>query len=83
MLKKLLEKYETFGSQVRTIADSYFSLDLGPHSFDYIVSVMSLHHLIPAKKSTLYEKLGKALVPTGALVEGDYIVSLEERKKLL
>jgi tRNA (cmo5U34)-methyltransferase len=82
MLKKLFEKYETFGSQIKIITGSYLSLDLKPHSFDYAVSVMSLHHLIPAKKSALYKKLSKALVPTGAFVEGDYIVSSEEEKRL-
>ena len=83
MLKKLVKKYETFSSQIKTIADSYLSLKLEPHSFDYVVSVMSLHHLMPAKKIALYKKLRKALVPTGTFVEGDYIVSLEEEKRLL
>ena len=83
MLKKLVKKYETFSSQIKTIADSYLALKLEPHSFDYVVSVMSLHHLMPAKKIALYKKLRKALVPTGTFVEGDYIVSLEEEKRLL
>jgi tRNA (cmo5U34)-methyltransferase len=83
MLKKLVKKYETFASQIKTIADSFLSLKLEPHSFDYVVSVMSLHHLMPAKKIALYKKLRNALVPTGAYVEGDYVVSLEEEKRLL
>ena len=83
MLKKLVKKYVTFSSQIRTIVDSYLSLKLKPHSFNYVVSVMSLHHLMPAKKIALYKKLRNALVPTGAYVEGDYIVSLEEEKRLL
>lgn len=83
MLKKLARKYEIFSSQITTIADSYLSLELTPCSFDFVVSVMSLHHLMPAKKIALYKKLKKALVPTGAFVEGDYIVSLEEERRLL
>lgn len=83
MLKKLLKKYETYNSQIKTIADSYLSLELMPHSFDYIVSVMSFHHLMPVKKIALYKKLREALIPTGTFVEGDYIVSLEEEKRLL
>ena len=68
---------------LKTITDSYLSLELMPHSFDYIVSVMSFHHLMPEKKVALYIKLKKALVPTGIFVEGDYIVSPEEEKRLL
>lgn len=83
MLKKLVKKYEKFSSQIRTITDSYLSLELTPHSFDYIVSVMSFHHLMPEKKIALYKKLRKALAPKGTFVEGDYIVSIQEEKKLL
>ena len=82
-MKELVKKYEAFRSQIKMIAGSYLSLKLKPHSFNYVVSVMSLHHLMPEKKIALYTKLRKALVPTGAFVEGDYIVSLEEEKRLL
>ena len=83
MLKKLVEKYETYSSQIHVIVDSYLSLKLMPNSFDYIVSVMSLHHLIPSQKTNLYKKLRKALLPTGVYVEGDYIVSVEEEIKFI
>lgn len=83
MLKKLGKKYKAFRSQIKMISDYYISLKLKPHSFNYVVSVMSLHHLMPAEKIALYKKLRNALVPTGAYVEGDYIVSLEEENRLL
>ena len=83
MLRKLVNKYEKIGTQIKTIAGSYLSLELVPQSFDYIVSVMSLHHLRPVKKIALYKKLKKALIPTGIYVEGDYIVSIQEEKELL
>ncbi|NLD35903.1 MAG: class I SAM-dependent methyltransferase [Desulfatiglans sp.] len=83
MLKKLVKKYEAHHKQIRTIADSYLSIDLAPHSYDYIVTVMSLHHLMPAKKIYLYKKLREALISGGAFIEGDYIVSTEEEKRLL
>lgn len=83
MLEKLVKKYEKFSSQISTIADSYLSLELQPYSFNYIVSVMSFHHLLPAKKIVLYKKLRKALVPMGTFVEGDYIVTPKEEKRLL
>ncbi|MBN1906796.1 MAG: class I SAM-dependent methyltransferase [Deltaproteobacteria bacterium] len=83
MLKRLVNKYDGFWSQIKTIADSYLSIDLAPHSYDYIVTVMSLHHLMPVKKIDLYKKLRETLIPGGAFVEGDYIVSAEEEKRLL
>lgn len=83
MLKKLVNKYEKYSSQIRTIVDSYLSLELMPHSYDYIVSVMSFHHLMPEKKIALYKKLKEALVPMGTFVEGDYIVSPQEEKRFL
>lgn len=83
MLNNLIKKYEAFSSQIKTVADSYLSLELTPYSFDYIVSVMSFHHLLPDKKIALYKKLRKALTPAGRFIEGDYIVSLEEEERLL
>jgi tRNA (cmo5U34)-methyltransferase len=83
MLKRLVKKYEAISSQINTIADSYLSLELRPSSFSYIVTVMSLHHLMPAKKIDLYKKLRNALVPAGSFIEGDYVVSAEEEKRLL
>ena len=83
MLNKLVSKYEKFTSQIQTITDSYLTREFGARSFDFIVSVMSLHHLLPAKKTSLYSKLRQALVPSGMFVEGDYIVSLNEESKLL
>jgi len=83
MLNKLVKKFEAYGSQIKTIIDSYLTLALKPHFFDIVVSVMSLHHLLPDKKTSLYKKLRQALVPAGAFVEGDYIVSVEEENRLL
>jgi len=82
MLRKLISKYDNFSSQITVTAESYLSLELMPHSYDYIVSVMSFHHLLPEKKVALYKKMRSALVLSGTYVEGDYIVSLEEEKRL-
>ena len=38
---------------------------------------------MPAKKIALYKKLRQALIPGGTFVEGDYIVTLQEEKRLL
>ncbi len=83
MLKKLAARYEKYRSQIKTIAYSYLSMELMPDSFDYIVTVMSFHHLMPEKKIALYKKIKNALKPGGMFVEGDYIVSPQEEKQLL
>jgi tRNA (cmo5U34)-methyltransferase len=51
---------------------------LGEHSYDYVVAVMTLHHLLPAKKVSLYQRIREALRQEGAYIEGDWVVSLEE-----
>ncbi|RLI45092.1 class I SAM-dependent methyltransferase [Candidatus Bathyarchaeota archaeon] len=83
MLNKLVKKYEVHRSQIRIIVDSFLTLKVKPHSFDFVVSVMSLHHLVPTQKTTLYRKLRRTLVLAGAYVEGDYVVSVEEESRLL
>lgn len=80
---KLVEKYATYSSQIKTIAESYQSLEFMPKFFDFVVSVMSLHHFLPSEKTSLYRKLSHSLVPGGVFVEGDYIVTTEEEKRLL
>lgn len=83
MLKTLIKKYEIYGSQISTIAASYLTLEFTSQSFDFVVSVMSLHHLLPAEKTSVYKTLRQSLVPSGAFVEGDYIVSAAEERRLL
>lgn len=83
MLNRLIEKYKTYSSQIVTIEASYVTLDLNERCYDFVVSVMSLHHLLPQKKISLYEKIIKSLRPSGTYIEGDYIVSETEEIKLL
>jgi len=83
MLNKLVDKFEKFGSQIKIVVDSYLSVPMDECAFDYIVSIMSLHHLLPMEKALLYKKIRKALSPKGIYIEGDYIVSDEEQDRLL
>lgn len=83
MLNKLIEKYQAYTSQIETIEASYLTLDFKECYYDYVISVMSLHHLLPPKKIGLYEKIRKSLGPSGMYIEGDYIVSETEERKLL
>ena len=45
MLEKLIEKYESHASQFRTYVGSYITMQIETNTFDFVVSVMSLHHL--------------------------------------
>lgn len=69
---------ETARPTLHLVQGSYLDLPLGRGVYDYAVSVMTLHHLLPAPKRTLYRKLRHALKPRGRYVEGEWIVSPEE-----
>jgi tRNA (cmo5U34)-methyltransferase len=78
MLRKLRETYAHHSEQLTLIRASYLDVLLGEHSYDYVVAVMTLHHLLPAKKVSLYQRIREALRQEGAYIEGDWVVSLEE-----
>jgi tRNA (cmo5U34)-methyltransferase len=60
------------------IRASYLDVPLGVDLYDYVVAVMTLHHLLPARKASLYQRIREALTPGGACIEGDWVVSPEE-----
>jgi tRNA (cmo5U34)-methyltransferase len=65
------------------IQDSYLKVPLGQDVYDYALSVMSLHHLLPEAKRRLYARIRRALRPGGRYIEGDYVVSQAEAVRLL
>lgn len=83
MLNRLRAKYEKRLNQITLIQKSYLTLPLGKDVYDYIVSVMTLHHLLPDSKRKLYQRFKKALRPNGKYIEGDYIVTPEKEKQFL
>jgi tRNA (cmo5U34)-methyltransferase len=83
MLSRLLEKYKRHELQIQAVEASYLTMELEPRSYDYAVSVMSLHHLLPDEKTALYARIRGALTPAGSYIEGDYIVSEEEEGRLV
>jgi tRNA (cmo5U34)-methyltransferase len=78
MLHRLRETYADRLEQVTLIRASYLDVPLGEHVYDYVVAVMTLHHLVPATKVSLYQTIREALRPEGAYIEGDWVVSPEE-----
>lgn len=82
MLGKLKEKYPSYLKQIEIVQGSYLTLPFGC-SYDYVVSVYSLHHFTKDVKRTLYEKIKKSLKPEGMYIEGDCVVSEDKEAQLL
>lgn len=83
MLSQLRRKYQQFLSQLSLKEGSYLEIPLGVDQYDYAVSVMTLHHLLPQVKRGLYRKIYKALIEGGIYLEGDYYVSPERSHQML
>jgi tRNA (cmo5U34)-methyltransferase len=83
MLAQLRNKYTARMSQIELIHGSYVDLPLGESRYDYVISVMTLHHLLPAMKSSLYQNVKWALKPGGKYIEADYVVSKGKEMRLL
>ncbi len=83
MLKVLQETHKEYGKQIRIIQDSYVSWPFGQGQYDYVVSVMTMHHFVYESKLQLYKKIKQALKPGGYYIEGDYVVSPQRAGELL
>jgi len=83
MLSRLREKYQARISQIRLIHGSFEQVLSSKDEYDYVLSVMALHHLLSALKGKLYRKVRKSLRTGGKYVEGDYVVSKREERKFL
>ncbi|ERI91990.1 methyltransferase domain protein [Clostridiales bacterium oral taxon 876 str. F0540] len=83
MLEILLEKYKSKKGQINIIKDSYLSHSFGVKRYDYVISVMTMHHFVYDEKKRLYEKIRSAVKDGGRYIEGDYVVSQENEEKWL
>ncbi len=83
MLKVLQRTYRERCDQIRLIQDSYVRWPFGQDQYDYVVSVMTMHHFVSEDKVALYKKIRQALKPGGQYIEGDYVVSPEKERELL
>ncbi|MEA3377329.1 MAG: class I SAM-dependent methyltransferase [Chloroflexota bacterium] len=83
MLRELRKRYEVRLDQLTVIRESYLEVPLGEGDYDYAVGVMTLHHLLPARKKALYRRIRRALNRGGLYIEGDWVVSLEEERRYL
>jgi|AntRauTorcE11897_2_1112592.scaffolds.fasta_scaffold19833_2 tRNA (cmo5U34)-methyltransferase len=82
MLEVLKEKYKDRQSQIKTITASYLDYSFKEQKYDYILSVMSFHHILHKTKLNLYISIFKALNPDGLYIEGEYVVNQTKESRL-
>lgn len=81
MLDKLLAKHGD--KKVTAICQDYFQYEFGCERWDAVISFESLHHFLPEKKRTLYQKVYNGLKVGGVFLLGDYIACCDEEEELL
>lgn len=83
MLELLKEKYSEHLGQLRLVKGSFVETPLAIEKYDYVVSVMSLHHYTRDTKRKIYRKIVKSLKRKGRYIEGDWTVPQEEEYRYL
>jgi tRNA (cmo5U34)-methyltransferase len=83
MLDRLSNRYPKQQEQLELRCGSYTEVPLGKN-YDYVVSVYTMHHLLPEIKQSVYGKIYDSLKPGGLYVEGDCIAQepVKEQKLL-
>ncbi|MGE5529895.1 MAG: class I SAM-dependent methyltransferase [Patescibacteria group bacterium] len=81
MLGLLKRNHADRRRQIRLYRRSYETCAWPGAGFDYVVSVMTLHHLPPGRKLQLYRRIREALRDGGLYIEGDYTVSEEQERE--
>jgi tRNA (cmo5U34)-methyltransferase len=81
MLHELRRTYAARLDQLTLIRGSYLEVSFGEGIYDYVVAVMTLHHLLPARKRALFQRIRRALSRSGSYIGADWVVSLEEERR--
>jgi len=81
-LAKLSEKHAEKAGQITLVQASFLEFSIGQGRWDYIVSVMAMHHLTSEEKLHLYRSIYEGLKPGGFYIEGDYVVTKGEEEEL-
>lgn len=81
MLQKLKIKYKENSSRINLLIGNYTELEFPENHFDYVISVMTVHHLLPKPKTALYKKIRSCLKEGGVYIEGDFVVNEKMQKE--
>ena len=71
MLKILQNKFTN--KKIKIICSDFMHYDF-KDSYDYVISVMALHHFTQNEKAALFKKIFNSLKPNGIFINSDYIV---------
>ena len=71
MLAELKAKYAARTSQITLLEASCMQWPRGLGAFDYVVSILCVHHFPPETKVGIYQRFREALKPGGVYVEGE------------
>jgi len=83
MLEELRRKYTDSLGQIEVIQGSFLDMPFIERHYEYVVSVLAMHHLTYEQKLNLYARVRKALLPGGMYIEGDYYLPSEEEQQRL
>jgi tRNA (cmo5U34)-methyltransferase len=83
MLDELRKRVADHRDRIRIVRASYLTAPFPPRTYDYVVAVMTLHHLLPTQRQALYARIAETLKPNGTYIEGDWVVSVEIEHRYL
>ena len=83
LLNRLVDRFKDYSNQITPIQGSYLEFHFRKRYYDYVIAIMTLHHLLHDTKRELYRRIMDSLKPGGLFIEGDFIVSKGEERKYL
>jgi tRNA (cmo5U34)-methyltransferase len=83
MLALLQKRYASYMHYITLVEDSYLSMPFGTHTYDHIISAMSMHHLLHDTKRNFYKKIHSVLQPGGKYIEGDSVTPVDMESQFL
>jgi tRNA (cmo5U34)-methyltransferase len=83
MLKELKRKYADSLKPLEVIQGSFLDIPFREEHYEYVVSVLAMHHFTYPQKLDLYARIRKTLLSGGMYIEGDYYQTSKEEKQHL
>ncbi|MBX2999458.1 MAG: class I SAM-dependent methyltransferase [Caldilineaceae bacterium] len=83
MLDRLQQRYCDHMHQIRLVVGSYLTMPFDERGYDFVVSAMTIHHLLHDAKRALYKKIRAALKPDGRYIEGDGVTRADAEADFL
>ena len=80
MLARLRDRHHERLDQLTLVQGSYLEIPFGESAYEHAIAVMTLHHLLPATRRRLYQRIRRALKSRGTYIEGDWVVSGPEER---